>query len=148
MAVKPASPGPRDRKLAIGITVGALMTVACVWAYAHLSEGTLAPERPVPVWLGVTSATPQLTDGHMLQVQVSLRLENQESLAGVSPHEPALKAVVMDVAQDMSSHDLFGTQGMRRYGKALKTAMNEYLAEQHVNGRVRQVAFEDMVILP
>jgi hypothetical protein len=37
---------------------------------------------------------------------------------------------------------------MRRYGKALKTAMNEYLAEQHVNGRIRQVAFEDMVILP
>jgi flagellar basal body-associated protein FliL len=148
MAVKTAATGRRDRTLAVSISVAAVLTVASVWAYAHFNRASFAPERPKPVWLGVTSAMPQLTDGHMMQVQVSLRLEDQESLTQVSPHAPALKALVVDVAQDMSSHDLVGTRGMQRYGKAIKTAMNEYLAEQHVNDRVRQVAFEDMVILP
>jgi flagellar basal body-associated protein FliL len=136
-----------DWTLAAGIGLGTLLTAASVWAYAR-STSPMEIDRPVPAWLGVTRAMPQMSDGRMLAVQVQLRLDDQEAVAQLGPMGPAFKGLVMDVAHDLSRDDLVGTEGMKQYGKAIKAAINEYLAEQHRNERVRKVDFEELLVMP
>jgi flagellar basal body-associated protein FliL len=136
-----------DWTLAAGIGLGTLLVAASVWAYAR-STGPADMDRPVPAWLGVTRAMPQMADGRVLAVQVQLRLDDQEAVAKLSAMGPAFKGLVMDVAHTMDREDLVGAEGMLYYGKAIKHTINEYLAEQHRSERVRKVDFEELLVMP
>lgn len=148
MPAKPKTPSTRPEwMIASGFGVGAMLAAVGVWAY--VSVGQIADAEPNrPAWLAIAEVTPQLPDGAILQVQLQLRLDDQEAVSTLSAHAPAFQGLVIETAQGMTHHQLRGPQGMKRYGQAIKETVNDYLIEQHIPERVRQVAFEQMVLIP
>ncbi len=147
MPAKTTSSKSPEWMLATGIAMATVLTVAGVWAYAN---NAFSPkmERPQPAWLEIARATPQLADGRTLAVQVGLEFDSQDAVKELTPHVDAFQAVVIDAAQSMSHRDLRGTKGIRRLGDAIEEGINDYLQDKHIKERLRQVAFEEMLLMP
>ena len=48
----------------------------------------------------------------------------------------------------MTRTDIKGREGVQRYGQAIQQAINGYLKDQHIDERVKTVAFNELVLLP
>lgn len=147
MPLKTASSKPQDWKFAWALALGALVTATGVWAYTHMSTSP-DMDRPVPAWLGIPRITPQLADGRTLAVQVDLEFADPAVVQQVTPYADEFKGMMIQIAEGMNHHDLRGTRGIERYGNAIEEAVNGYLDEQHIKHKVRQVAFEEMLLTP
>jgi flagellar basal body-associated protein FliL len=135
-----------DWTLAIGIALGALLVAFGTWVYTQWSA--MDKPRNGAVWLDVPEVQSQLADGRMLSVKVNLRLRNRDDPDMLEGHEPALKAMIEQVGTTMTRADIKGREGVQRYGQAIQQAINGYLQDQHIDERVKTVAFNELVLLP
>lgn len=133
-------------ELAIGITVLALGIG--VWAYTHLSNQTVEQAKPTPVWLTVPKVMAQTADGRMFNVKLNLRLGKQKDVSVMEPHIPAFKTLVQEASTQMSRDDMKDADGLVRFGKTVKTSLNGYLKAQDVQARVKDVALDEIMLLP
>lgn len=147
MPAKTSSSKSPEWMLAAGIALATVLTVAGVWAYSTQAFPSKT-ERPQPAWLELSRATPQLADGRTLAVQIGLEFDDQDAVKELTPHIDAFQAVVIDAAQSMSHRELRGTKGIVRLGNAIEEGINGYLHDQHIKERLRQVAFEEMLLMP
>lgn len=135
-----------DWTLAIGIALGALLVAFSTWIYTQWSS--MEKPRNGTVWLDVPEVQSQLADGRMLSVKVNLKLRSRDNPNMLEGHEPALKAMIEQVGTTMTRSDIKGQEGIQRYGQAIQQAINGYLDDQQIEGRVKTVAFNELVLLP
>lgn len=133
-------------ELAIGIVV--LVLGVSVWAYTYFSSQKLEQAKPVPVWLTVPKVMAQTADGRMFNVKLNLRLGKQKDVSVMEPHIPAFKTLVQEASTQMSRDDMKDADGLVRFGKTVKTSLNGYLKAQDVQARVKDVALDEIMLLP
>lgn len=143
----PTATDRRDWTPGLLVGLGVMLTAALVWAYSMLG-GTPGTDRPRPIWLGLDKVVSQLSDGRMMAVKVNFELKNVKDSQALQDYQAALTVLVRDVAATLSHDDLRGSEGMKRYGAALHAATNDYLHRQGLPGRVKAVAFEELVLMP
>jgi flagellar basal body-associated protein FliL len=137
-----------DRTLAIGVSLGALLMIAAIWAWARSASAPAVTDRPIPAWLGVNRVIAQLTDGRMLKVRVDLQLQDQDAVHSLTPHQEAFRSMVEEISAEMSRDELQGPEGMTRLAGHIRSASNSYLAEQRIPHRVKDVMFEEWTLMP
>lgn len=139
---------PSDWLLELVIGVGVIVLGFGVWAFTHFSNGPDTQDRPKPAWLALPKVMAQMADGRMVNIKINLRLPSDSAAVELQPHVPAFKALIEETGTHMSRDDLQGTQGMKQLGKAIRTSLNGYLEDQGVETRVKDVAFEEMMLMP
>jgi flagellar basal body-associated protein FliL len=147
-AARASKPQNSERALALGVSLGALLMIAAIWAWARGNTAPALTERPVPAWLGVNRVIAQLTDGRMLKVRVDLQLQDQDALSSLTPHQEAFRAMVEEISSEMSHDELLGAEGMSKLAGHIRSASNSYLAEQQIPHRVKDVMFEEWTLMP
>lgn len=139
--------GGSEFKLAVLIGLATLVFLMAAWALNRLIQPS-APERPVPVWLGVSQVTAQTSDGRMLSVKVNLMLKNKDDVEVLAPYEPVFRSIVADTGASMSSDQATGSERIIQFGQTVKEEVNDYLHEQNVQPRIKRVAFEEFKLMP
>lgn len=143
----PSSSGLSDWLLELVIGVTAVVLAVGVWAFSHYSDP--APQdKPNPVWLGVSKVVAQMSDGRMVSVKVNLRLAHEDAVDELAPHIPAFKALIQETGAQISREDLQGREGMKHFGKAIVSTLNDYLDERNEPARIKSVAFEELMLMP
>lgn len=143
-----SKPANTDRTLAIVVSLGALMLITAIWAWARSATAPAVTERPAPAWLAINRVIAQLTDGRMLKVRVDLQLQDQEAVSSLTPHQEAFRSMVEEISADMSHEELRGPEGMTRLAGHIRSASNSYLAEQRIPHRVKNVMYEEWTLMP
>lgn len=133
-------------ELSIGIVV--VVLGLAVWGYTHFSKQDGRQDRPKPAWLAVSKVMTQMGDGRMVNVKINLRLADKRDIDELEPHLPAFKALIQEAGTHMSQEDLQQVGGVKRFGDTIRSTLNDYLEEQHVPERVKDVAFEEMLLMP
>lgn len=143
-----ASSAPSShRALALWMSAGALVLGASVWAYTVLSAPA-RPERPQPAWLSMAKVMAQTADGRRVAVKVNLALQQRDDESVLVPHLPAFEALIGTTSADMNREEISGPEGMRHLGEAIQTSINDYLEDRGMPERIRDVAFDQMTLLP
>jgi flagellar basal body-associated protein FliL len=140
--------GPSDWLLESVIGVGVIVLGLCVWVFTHFSNGTPHQDKPKPTWLAVSKVMAQMSDGRMVNIKVNLRVANDKAIDQLEPHVPAFKALIQETGTRLSKDDLQGTQGMKNFSRAIRASLNDYLQDRQVPARVKDVAFEEMMLMP
>ena len=140
--------GFSDWLLQLCIGIGVLMVFMGVWLYTHFSQPHVSPDKPRPIWLGVAKVMAQMSDGRMVNVKVNLHLDKADAVDELDPHQPAFKALIQEVGTRTTREDLQGREGVRHFGASIRDSLNHYLEEQRVEGRVKDVAFEELNLMP
>lgn len=140
--------GISDWLLEMAIGAFVLVLGACVWGYAHFSSQKLEHTKPVPVWLTVPKVMAQTSDGRMFNVKLNLQLGKPKDVSLMEPHIPAFTTLVQEVGTQMSRDDMKDADGLVRFGKTVKTSLNGYLKAQDVQARVKDVALDELMLLP
>jgi len=133
-------------ELVIGIVV--LVLGISVWAYTHFGPRNAELNKPKPAWLPMPKVMAQTADGRMFNVKINLRLREEGDVSVLEPHIPAFKAMVQEAGTQMSRDDMKEPDGLARFSKAVKTSVNGYLKSQDVLPRVKDVDFEELMLLP
>jgi flagellar basal body-associated protein FliL len=137
----------RDLAPGLLIGLGTMLIAGLVWGYSVLS-GAASSEHAKPTWLGLDKVISQMADGRMIAVKVNFELKKGSDLQALEGHSSAFSSLVQGVAATMSYDELKDTDGIKHYGSAVKTAVNEYLGDRQLDGRVKAVAFEELVLMP
>jgi flagellar basal body-associated protein FliL len=137
-----------DSLLQVLIGVVALLLGAGVWLYAQVSQGEAPQVRPRPIWLGIAKVTAQMSDGRMLNVKVNLSLPSDNAVGELRPHMPAFQALIEEAGTRISREDVQGSEGMRRFGASIRGTLNDYLDGQDTAGRIKDVVFDELMLLP
>jgi flagellar basal body-associated protein FliL len=133
----------------LGLIVGLSVCIMGVLAWRYAGQGEAgSPQRPVPVWLGVSKLTSQLENGQVLAFKVDLQVKQKDDLEVLAPHVPALETMIQELGQSMSKEDLSAEDGLAEFGRDIKRSVNNYLRKQRVEPRVVMVAFEDIFLNP
>lgn len=141
------SAGASDRALELGIGLIMIVLAFSVWAYTQLgAEST--QHKPRPIWLGISKVMAQMGDGRMVNMKVNLRLQDDDALDSLSAHVPAFKALIETTGAQMSRDTLQGREGMHNLGTAIRDTLNNYLDDHAVKERVKDVAFEELMLMP
>lgn len=144
-----ATTGPSDWRLELVIGIGVIVLGFGVWVFTHFSGNTpSSQDRPKPAWLALPKVMAQMSDGRMVNIKVNLRLANADAVSELQPHAPAFKALVQDTGTRMSTQALQGMQGMKNFGQAIRASLNDYLRDQEVPTRIKDVAFDEMMLMP
>ena len=138
----------RDWILELSVGLMAIVLGVSVWAYMQLMDGKSVQQRPVPAWLGVSKVIAQMSDGRMVNVKLNLRLKDQKAVDELTPHKPAFTALIQEAGTQVSHDDLQNSQGIKRFGGAIKSSINDYLEGQAVQAKVKDVAFDELMLLP
>lgn len=141
------SSGASDRMLELGIGLVMIVLALSVWAYTQLgAKGT--QHKPRPIWLGISKVMAQMGDGRMVNMKVNLRLQDNDALDRLSAHMPAFKALIQEAGAQMSRDTLQGSDGMRNLATAIRDTLNSYLDEHAVQAHIKDVAFEELMLMP
>lgn len=133
-------------ELAIGVVV--VVLGMAVWAYTHFNDGTRHHDRPKPVWLGISKVMAQMGDGRMVNLKVNLRLAHEEDVEALDAHVPAFKSLIQETGSQLSRETLQSKSGVQQLSKAIRTALNGYLEDHDMDARVKDVAFDELMLLP
>lgn len=139
---------PNDWLLELVIGVGVVVLGFGVWAYTHFASGPATPDRPKPAWLALPKVMAQMSDGRMVNIKVNLRLASDNAIGDLTPHVPAFKALIEETGTRLSRDDLQGAEGMKNLSRTIRTSLNGYLQERDLSPRVKDVAFEEMMLMP
>lgn len=140
--------GPSDWLLELVIGIGVIVLGFSVWAFTHFGGDTPRQDKPKPTWLAMSKVMAQMSDGRMVNIKVNLRLANDGAADELEPHVPAFKALIQETGTRLSREDLQGMQGMKNFGQAIRASLNGYLQDQQVPARIKDVAFEEMMLMP
>jgi flagellar basal body-associated protein FliL len=132
-------------ELLIGVTV--LVLAGAVWLYSQASDGP-ETKRPRPVWLSVPKVIAQMTDGRMVNVKVNLHLDQQDAVDELADHLPAFQTLIQEIGTQTAREDIQDREGMKRFGGQISESLNAYLDGQRTQGRIKNVAFEELTLLP
>jgi flagellar basal body-associated protein FliL len=138
----------RDWMLELSVGVMAVVLGTGVWIYTQLSDSKPTIERPHPVWLGVNKVMAQMSDGRMVNVKVNLRLKDQNAVAELDPHKPAFIALIQEAGTQISRDELQDTKGIKHFSTVIKSSLNDYLEEQSVHAKVKDVVFDELMPMP
>jgi flagellar basal body-associated protein FliL len=151
-----ATPPPKSRAAAhisdwmLELSIGIIVLLMGLGAWLYTNQGNTPAEqaRPRPIWLGVPKVMAQMGDGRMVNVKVNLRLNHQDDIDELEPHLPAFKALIQDTGATTSRDDMQARQGILRFSGEIRESLNDYLEEHGTGGRVKDVVFEEMTLLP
>jgi hypothetical protein len=143
----PAGAGTSDWMFGFVMGGVTLTLIAAIWGWSQLNYRPNT-QRPRPVWMDISRVISQLSDGRMLKVHVGLRLQNTEAANALKPHQDIFKSMVEEVSAEMSHDELQGPEGMRKLSQHIRATFNDYLADQAVPYRVKDVLFEEWTLMP
>lgn len=134
-------------ELAIGVIV--IVLGGSVWAFTHFGgKNNSHQDRPKPAWLAVPKMMAQMGDGRMVDMKINLQLNKESDASELEPHMPAFAALIQATGVATSHDDLQQEGGAARFGRAIRTSLNDYLEEQNLPERVKNVAFEELMLMP
>lgn len=134
-------------ELAIGLIV--IVLGAGVWAFTHFGEKHGAhQDRPKPAWLAVPNILAQMGDGRMVDMKINLQLNSDDEASELKPHMPAFTALIQAAGVTTSHDDLQQDGGAARFGRNIRSSLNNYLEEQDMPARVKNVAFDELMLMP
>ncbi|HET6788892.1 MAG TPA: flagellar basal body-associated FliL family protein [Aquabacterium sp.] len=133
-------------ELAIGVVV--IVLGGSVWAYTHFSGKNPHQNKPKPAWLAVPKVMAQMSDGRMVDIKINLQLSSENEASELKPHMPAFTALIQAAGVSTTHDDLQQEGGASRFGKAIRTSLNGYLEEQDLPERIKNVAFEELMLMP
>lgn len=136
-----------DWTVVLGIGAIIVLLGLAAWAYQAFSQHTDADSRPAPVWLSVDKIETKMSDGSMLAVKFNLQLAHPKDQKALSPYTPAFKSMVEVMATDLSYQELAGPDSMAELRDSIQTTLNDYLEERGVPQRVKDVMFEEWLLL-
>ncbi len=132
-----------------GLVMGgvAIVLIGAIWAWSRMSH---APDtqRPRPAWMGINRVVSQLNDGRMLKLRVDLQLKDEAAVNALSSQQDIFKSMVEEVSAEMSHDELQGPEGMRTLAHHIQATFNDYLADQQIPHRVKDVLFEEWTLMP
>lgn len=131
---------------AIGLIV--LVLGVTVWVVSHYSDNKPVHDRPKPVWLGMSKVMAQMSDGRMVSMKINLKLSDDEAVKELDPHMPAFKSLIQDAGAKVTREDLQERDGLKHFSAALRGTLNGYLEDHDVSGRVKDIAFEEFMLMP
>jgi flagellar basal body-associated protein FliL len=149
-----ASPTQADEAPARGWTlemsVGLLALVLGVsaWVFLQLSTGKPSHDKPRPAWLGVSKVMAQMSDGRMVNLKVNLRVKDEKAVEELDPHTPAFVALIQEVGTQVTHEELQDSKGIQHFGTLIRDSLNDYLEQQSVHTKVKDVAFAELMLLP
>lgn len=143
----PDSVHVRDWVLELSVGVIAIVLGLAAWLFLQYSSKS-AQEKPHPAWLAVSKVTAQTSDGRMVNIKVNLRLKDQHAIKELDPHIPAFAALIQEVGSEVSRDDLQNMQGIQHFGSLIRTSLNDYLEKQSVHAKIKDVAFDELMLLP
>jgi flagellar basal body-associated protein FliL len=138
----------RDWMLELSVGVMAVVLGTSVWVYMQLSHSKPVQERPRPVWLGVDKVMAQMSDGRMVNIKVNLRLKDQKAIDELSPHKPAFKALIQEAGTQVTHDELQDTQGMKHFSSVIRASINDYLEDESVHVKIKDVVFDELMLMP
>lgn len=134
-------------ELSIGVIVIALG--AGVWAFTHFGgKPNAQQDRPKPAWLAVPKIMAQMGDGRMVDMKINLQLNSDNEASELEPHMPAFTALIQAAGVSTSHDDLQQEGGAARFGRTIRASLNNYLQEQDMTARVKNVAFDELMLMP
>lgn len=143
------SSGLSDWLLELSIGIIVIVLGAGVWAFTHYSSKSDAhQDRPKPAWLGVPKVMAQMGDGRMVDMKINLQLNSDNEASALEPHMPAFTALIQAAGVSTSHDDLQQEGGAARFGRSIRSSLNSYLEEQDLPERVKNVAFEELMLMP
>lgn len=143
------SSGLSDWLLELSIGIIVIVLGAGVWAFTHFGEKPNAQqERPKPAWLAVPKIMSQMGDGRMVDMKINLQLSSDKDASELEPHMPAFTALIQAAGVATSHDDLQQDGGAARFGRTIRSSLNNYLEEQDMPERVKNVAFEELMLMP
>lgn len=146
--IESSTSGISDWLLELGIGVAVLALCLSVWAYTQFAGASSNPARPKPVWLSVPKVMAQTSDGRMFNVKLNLRLGKEKDVGVLEPHIPAFKTMVQEAGAQVSRDEMKEQAGLARFSQVVKTSLNGYLQSQEISARVKDVAFDEVMLLP
>jgi flagellar basal body-associated protein FliL len=149
-AAQPQQDQTPERGWTLELSVGLLAIVLGVsaWLFLQLSDGKAKPEKPRPAWLGVSKVMAQMSDGRMVNVKINLRLKDEKAVEELDPHLPAFAALVQEVGAQVNHDELQDSKGIQHFGTLIRDSLNDYLEQQSVHAKVKDVAFAELMLLP
>lgn len=144
----PAASGLSDWLLELVIGLVVVILGVSVWAYTHYGKSDDRQDRPTPAWLSLPKIMAQMSDGRMVNFKVNLRLAKDNDADALEPHMPAFKALVEEAGTHISEEDLHGSGGLKQFSLDIKKSLNSYLKDQGEPTRIKDVAFEEMMLMP
>ena len=142
-----SSSGFSDWLLELSIGVIVVMLGAGVWAFTHYGSNA-SQERPKPAWLGVPKVMAQMGDGRMVDMKINLQLNSTKDASELEPHMPAFTALIQAAGVSTSHEDLQREGGPASFGRTIRSSLNNYLEEQDLPERIKNVAFEELMLMP
>lgn len=143
-----ASSGVSDWLLELVIGVIVIVLGGSVWAYTHFANKNPHQNKPKPAWLAVPKVMAQMADGRMVDMKINLQLDSDQDASELKPHMPAFTALIQATGVSTSHDDLQQEGGALRFGRAIRTSLNGYLEEQDLPERIKNVAFEELMLMP
>ena len=137
-----------DWMLEATISAIVIVLVMTIWLYVRYANNHPMQEKAQPVWLGVTKVTSQMSDDRMVDIKVKLRLDNEKALDQMEPHAPAFEALIQEAGAKMTREDLQQRGGLKRLASGILNNINDYLEEQALPGRIKEVDFEEVLLMP
>jgi len=61
---------------------------------------------------------------------------------------PAFATLVQQTASQTTRDDIQSHDGVQHFGAAIGGSLNTYLEEQGIQGRIKNVAFEELTLMP
>ena len=138
----------RDWILELSVGLIALVLGLAAWVFLQMGDSKSAHDKPRPAWLGVSKVMAQMADGRMVNIKVNLRLKDEKAVEELGPHVPAFAALIQEVGANVSREDLQDSQGLKNFSALIRTSLNDYLADQSVHAKVKDVAFAELMLLP
>lgn len=132
--------------LAAIVALTTVLVALGVWLYTSAAD-PVQQQRPRPVWLGVPKVVSQMSDGRVLEVKVNLQLKDSGAARRLSGHQAAFTTVIQEVGSTMTKDDVRGADSIERYGRTIRTSLNDYLEDRNMGDRVRHVAFEELTLV-
>lgn len=139
-----------ERGWTLEMSVGLLALVLGVsaWLFLQLSDSKPKHDKPRPAWLGVSKVMAQMSDGRMVNVKINLRLKDEKAVEELDPHTPAFAALIQEVGTQVTHDELQDTKGIQHFGSLIRESLNDYLEQQSVHTKVKDVAFAELMLLP
>ncbi|MGC4061586.1 MAG: flagellar basal body-associated FliL family protein [Aquabacterium sp.] len=145
---QPVETPARGWTLELSVGLIALVLGLGAWLFLQFSDGHSAHDKPHPAWLGVPKVMAQMSDGRMVNVKVNLRLKDEKAVEELDPHLPAFAALIQEVGGQVDHDALQDSKGIQHFGSLIRESLNDYLAQQSVHAKIKDVAFAELMLLP
>ncbi len=135
-------------KKAVIVTAIAMLAVLAI---GFLAYTTLTQKTPKPVYaaggtLTLSQTTLNLSDNHLLQVQLVLQLSKTADTASINSHNPQIMDAMIAVFGSMTSTQLETEQGKEQAKQQLITAFENIVGKSQGFPQIMGIYFTDFVM--